>query len=97
MAENACDFARRIDINTIVFTSSIAPYGTWEDEKTEKSLPMPNSAYGISTLVAEEIQKRTRQFAKRQLTWFRREAKIEWYQPFEQDRILSDIKVYLEN
>ena len=44
-----------------------------------------------------EIQKRTRQFAKRQLTWFRKEAKIEWYQPVEQYRILDDIKVYLEN
>jgi len=47
--------------------------------------------------MVEEIQKRTRQFAKRQLTWFRREAKIEWYQPVEQHRILADIKVYLEN
>ena len=47
--------------------------------------------------MVEEIQKRTRQFAKRQLTWFRREAKIEWYHPIEQDRILTDIKVYLEN
>ena len=47
--------------------------------------------------MVEEIQKRTRQFAKRQLTWFRKEAKIEWYQPVEQNRILTDIKVYLEN
>ena len=47
--------------------------------------------------MVEEIQKRTRQFAKRQLTWFRREAKIEWYKPLEDDRILADIKVYLEN
>ena len=48
-------------------------------------------------VMVENIQKRTRQFAKRQLTWFRREAKIEWYEPVEQDRILADIKVYLEN
>ena len=48
-------------------------------------------------VMVEEIQKRTRQLAKRQLTWFRKEAKIEWYQPVEQDRILADIKVYLEN
>ena len=47
--------------------------------------------------MVEEIQKRTRQFAKRQLTWFRSEAKIEWYQPVKQDRILPDVKVYLEN
>ncbi len=48
-------------------------------------------------VMVEEIQKRTRQFAKRQLTWFRRETEIEWYQPVEKDRILADIKVYLEN
>ena len=48
-------------------------------------------------IMVEEIQKRTRQFAKRQLTWFRRESKIEWYQPVKQDRILPDVKVYLEN
>ena len=45
-------------INTIVFTSSIASYGTWEDEKFENSLPLPTSAYGSSKLVAEEIHKR---------------------------------------
>jgi len=57
-AENICNFAREKNINTIVFTSSIAPYGTWEDEKTEESLPLPTSAYGSSKLVAEEIHKR---------------------------------------
>ena len=57
-AENVCNFARKENINTIVFTSSIAPYGTWEDEKTEKSLPLPTSAYGSSKLVAEEVHKR---------------------------------------
>ena len=57
-AENICNFARKKNINTIVFTSSIAPYGTWEDEKTEESLPLPTSAYGSSKLVAEEIHKR---------------------------------------
>ena len=47
--------------------------------------------------MVEEIQKRSRQFAKRQLTWFRSEARIKWYQPIEHDKILADIKVYLEN
>ena len=57
-AENICNFARQNNINSIVFTSSIAPYGTWEDEKTEESLPLPTSPYGSSKLVAEEIHKR---------------------------------------
>jgi GlcNAc-P-P-Und epimerase len=57
-AENVCDFARKNNINTIVFTSSIAPFGPSEDLMTENSLPIPNSAYGISKLIAEHIHMR---------------------------------------
>jgi GlcNAc-P-P-Und epimerase len=57
-AENVCDFARQKRISTIVFTSSIAPYGASEDEKYEDQLPMPNTPYGISKMIAEEIHKR---------------------------------------
>ena len=39
----------------MVFTSSIAPYGAAEELKTEETLPTPNTAYGISKLVAEKI------------------------------------------
>ena len=44
----------------------------------------------------QEIQKRTRQYAKRQMTWFCRETKIEWFQPDNDAAILAKIKVYLE-
>jgi len=44
----------------------------------------------------QEIQKRTRQYAKRQMTWFSKEAEIEWYQPDNDAAILAKIKVYLE-
>ena len=57
-AENVCNFARNNNINTIVFTSSIAVYGTYEDKKSEKTLPMPDIPYGISKLSAEYIHKR---------------------------------------
>ena len=56
-ATNVCDFARKKNINTIVFTSSIAPYGASEDYKTEDTIPMPNTPYGISKLNAEYIHK----------------------------------------
>jgi nucleoside-diphosphate-sugar epimerase len=56
-AENVCNFARQNNIDTIVFTSSIAPYGPSEDFKTEDSIPMPNIPYGISKLTAEYIHK----------------------------------------
>jgi nucleoside-diphosphate-sugar epimerase len=54
-AENICSFARKNNISTIVFTSSIAPYGPSEDLKKEDAIPMPNSPYGISKLTAEYI------------------------------------------
>ncbi|TRX72007.1 NAD(P)-dependent oxidoreductase [Carboxylicivirga sp. M1479] len=56
-AENICQFAEDNGIKTIVFTSSIAPYGASEDVKTEMTLPTPNTPYGISKLVAENIHK----------------------------------------
>lgn len=56
-AENVCAFARNWGIRRIVFTSSIAPYGASEELKTEQTLPTPNTAYGISKLVAEKIHQ----------------------------------------
>lgn len=56
-AENICKFARENDIRTIVFTSSIAPYGPSEKKRDENSIPMPDSPYGISKLSAEYIHK----------------------------------------
>lgn len=35
----------------------------------------------------EEIKKNSRRYAKRQLTWFRREKGIEWFSPMEMDWI----------
>ena len=57
-AKNVCDFARDKNINTIVFTSTIAVYGTYESKKSEKTLPMPDIPYGISKLSAEYIHKK---------------------------------------
>jgi len=54
-AENITIFAEEFKIEKILFTSSIAPYGASESIKKETSLPMPNTPYGISKLVAEKI------------------------------------------
>ncbi len=72
-AENVTAFAQQFGIRKIVFTSSIAPYGAAEDLKTETTLPMPNTAYGISKLVAEQIHKtwQARDADNRQLTILR--------------------------
>src|SRR5574344_2938572 len=54
-AENVTAVAENYGIKKIVFTSSIAPYGAAEQLKEETTLPTPNTAYGISKLVAEKI------------------------------------------
>ena len=56
-AENVCNWADDIGCKNIIFTSSVAPYGGTEQEKTENTIPMPNTAYGISKLVAEKIHQ----------------------------------------
>jgi len=54
-AENVCAWAELVTCNQIIFTSSIAPYGTLDREINESTLPVPVSAYGSSKLVAEKI------------------------------------------
>lgn len=56
-ANNVTNFAKNSSISTIVFTSSIAPYGADEQLKTEETLPKPTTPYGISKLVAEYIHR----------------------------------------
>ncbi|HKO17597.1 MAG TPA: NAD(P)-dependent oxidoreductase [Acidobacteriaceae bacterium] len=54
-AENVCAWVATIGCRTVVFTSSISPYGPCEQEKTEASLPVPETPYGSSKLAAEKI------------------------------------------
>jgi nucleoside-diphosphate-sugar epimerase len=54
-AENVCAWASTVGCETLVFTSSISPYGPSEERRTEASLPVPETAYGSSKLAAEKI------------------------------------------
>ncbi|MCP5464321.1 MAG: tRNA (adenosine(37)-N6)-dimethylallyltransferase MiaA [Deltaproteobacteria bacterium] len=45
--------------------------------------------------VAEEIKKNTRQFAKRQLTWFRKEKSLHWILPNQQQKLIDTIDRFL--
>ena len=54
-AENVCKWADKVSCNKMIFTSSIAPYGTIDREKREDTLPVPVTAYGCSKLIAEKI------------------------------------------
>jgi nucleoside-diphosphate-sugar epimerase len=54
-AENVCNWAASVGCPTVVFTSSISPYGPTEDCKNEATIPVPETAYGSSKLAAEKI------------------------------------------
>ncbi|RZK20323.1 MAG: tRNA (adenosine(37)-N6)-dimethylallyltransferase MiaA [Pedobacter sp.] len=41
------------------------------------------------------IKQNTRRFAKRQLTWFRRDEEIKWFEPNDKDNIIAFIKSQL--
>ena len=57
-AENVTEWCTSHHITDLLFTSSIAPNGAAEDLKKEDTLPAPNTAYGISKLVAEKIHEK---------------------------------------
>lgn len=56
-AQNICNFASKNNIDSIVFTSSVAIYGPSEEFKREDFITMPTTPYGISKLTAEYIHK----------------------------------------
>lgn len=56
-AVNICAFARSKQVRKIVFTSSIAVYGPDEAPKVETTRLAPQSAYGWSKMLAEQVQQ----------------------------------------
>jgi len=45
--------------------------------------------------LAEEIAQRTRNYAKRQLTWFRNQARVEWFPAGQMDEAVARAKAFL--
>jgi GlcNAc-P-P-Und epimerase len=54
-AENVCAWASAAGCRQVVFMSSISPYGPSEEIRDERSVPVPETAYGSSKLAAEKI------------------------------------------
>ena len=47
--------------------------------------------------MVEQIQQKTRNYAKRQLTWFRKDPEIQWFLPHDHSKILSQAAQFFEN
>ena len=56
-AEQVCALAEAVGCETIVFTSTIATYGSSKDLKVEDAIPMPDNPYGTSKVIAEHIHR----------------------------------------
>lgn len=56
-AENVTEWAEAQACISLIFTSSISPYGVSELTKDESTLPVPATAYGASKLIAEKIHQ----------------------------------------
>ncbi len=50
--------------------------------------------YDQQTMIAT-IQQETRRYAKRQLTWFRKNENIHWFQPSEEETVIQDVLDWL--
>ncbi|OGC30707.1 tRNA (adenosine(37)-N6)-dimethylallyltransferase MiaA [candidate division WOR-1 bacterium RIFOXYB2_FULL_48_7] len=48
-----------------------------------------NPENSVSNNLVEEIKKKTRNFARRQMTWFRRFPEVHWFSPFDKDKIFE--------
>jgi tRNA dimethylallyltransferase len=51
--------------------------------------------YDLSRAV-ELIKQNTRNFAKRQMTWFRKDKEIQWFDPTEKEKLIQHIKSNIE-
>ncbi|WP_317168618.1 tRNA (adenosine(37)-N6)-dimethylallyltransferase MiaA [Blattabacterium cuenoti] len=50
-----------------------------------------NSFHKKENEIIEEIKKNTRKYAKRQLSWYRRDKNITWFNPLDKNKIISFI------
>ncbi|MFA5832110.1 MAG: NAD(P)-dependent oxidoreductase [Bacteroidota bacterium] len=53
--KNICQFAIDNNVNNIIFTSTMMVFKSGEKRNTEEDITAPDTAYGISKLLAEEV------------------------------------------
>ena len=82
-----------IDAGLEVEARAVLPYRHCNSLKTVGYSEMFDYFDGEITLeqAVELIKRNTRHYAKRQLTWFRRDADVEWFNPTDKEQIIKYI------
>jgi tRNA dimethylallyltransferase len=77
---------------------ALSKYGELPSLKTVGYQELIEHFKGLLTLdeAIEKIKRNTRRYAKRQLTWFKRDDQITWFQPHQEDIIRKHIKNSLD-
>jgi tRNA dimethylallyltransferase len=65
---------------------------TYLDSVKNGNLLTEDSAKLLLTTAIDLIKQNTRHFAKRQLTWFKKDQEIKWFEPQEIDLIIAHLK-----
>lgn len=82
-----------IDAGLEAEARAVLPYRHCNSLKTVGYAEMFDYFDGLITLeqAVELIKRNTRHYAKRQLTWFRRDADVEWFNPADKEQIIKYI------
>ena len=72
---------------------AVLPYRHCNSLRTVGYSEMFDYFDGVTTLeqAVELIKRNTRHYAKRQLTWFRRDAEVQWFNPSDREQIVKYI------
>ncbi len=101
------DLARKINdrVEKMIKMGLVEEVGSLMKFKNEKAL----NSVGYSEIfdhldgkmsleeAIDKIKTNTRKFARRQMTWFKRDAEIQWFHPDQEQKILSVIKERIGN
>ena len=89
---------RMVEEGLVEEARALSKYGELPSLKTVGYQELMEHFQGLLTLdeAIEKIKRNTRRYAKRQLTWFKRDDQIAWFQPHQEDMIRKHIENSLD-
>ena len=82
---------QRFDLRAAIEWSGLAQRARGRKEEWNQRYNRNHIRYG------EDIARRTRNYAKRQIAWFRNQPEVRWFDPHRQDEILRNAEKFLKS